>query len=64
MSNTREPVRGDDFDSYDLFCELNACSECGGDGVIPCDGYGEHTCSRCDGSGVDPEAEYDGPDPI
>lgn len=46
-------------EDYELWCELNPCPECDGDGAIPDDGYGERTCRYCDGSGTDPNAEQE-----
>jgi len=48
-------------EGYLMWCELNACPECFGDGQIETDTGLERTCDVCDGTGVDPNAEYNSP---
>jgi len=45
-------------ESYEIWCDLNACQHCGGVGTVEDeDGY-EHDCAACNGSGIDPDAEF------
>lgn len=47
-----------DWEGYQLWCEMMACTACDGVGEDVDDGEA-WTCERCDGTGIEPGCEED-----